>query len=121
MPGCGVDFPDDDRMRISPGDLSSIYVQSRGGLRRELGKCLRTSHTIRHQHRHSDQRRARNEMVWITERRQRFRTGQSRVIGKATSSSGAEPVAIGTLVERTTVHDAAAPAGRLQRRSVQER
>ncbi|MGB8379727.1 MAG: IS30 family transposase [Dermatophilaceae bacterium] len=64
-----VDFPDDDRMRISHEAIyQSIYVQSRGGLRRELGKCLRTGRTIRHQHRRSDERRARNEMVSITDR-----------------------------------------------------
>ena len=99
-----VDFPDDDRMRISHEAIyQSIYVQSRGGLRRELGKCLRTGRTIRHQHRHSDQRRARNEMVSITERpaevQDRAVPGhwEGDLIVGAYSRS-----AIGTLVERTT-------------------
>jgi IS30 family transposase len=99
-----VDFPDDDRMRISHEAIyQSIYVQSRGGLRRELGKCLRTGRSIRRQHRHSDQRRARNEMVSISERpaevQDRAVPGhwEGDLIVGAYSRS-----AIGTLVERTT-------------------
>ena len=99
-----VDFPDDDRMRISYEAIyQSIYVLGRGGLTRELGKCLRTGRTIRHQHRHPDQRRARNEMISISERpaevQDRAVPGHwegDLVIGAYGRS------AIGTLVERTT-------------------
>ena len=99
-----VDFPDDERMRISHEAIyQSIYVQSRGGLRRELGKCLRTGRTIRHQHRRGDQRRPRNEMISISERpaevQDRAIPGHwegDLVIGAYSRS------AIGTLVERTT-------------------
>lgn len=99
-----VDFPDDERMRISHEAIyQSIYVQSRGGLTRELGKCLRTGRTIRRQHRASDQRRARNEMISISDRpaevEDRAVPGHwegDLVIGSYSRS------AIGTLVERTT-------------------
>ena len=37
------DFPDDPEMQVSPESIyQSIYVQGRGGLRRELAKHLRT-------------------------------------------------------------------------------
>ena len=36
-----VEFPDDLEMRVSPETIyQSLYVQSRGALRRELGVCL---------------------------------------------------------------------------------
>ena len=38
-----VEFPNDPEMRVSPETIyQSIYVQSRGALRRELAVCLRT-------------------------------------------------------------------------------
>ncbi len=38
-----VEFPDDPEMRVSPETIyQSIYVQSRGALRRDLAVCLRT-------------------------------------------------------------------------------
>ena len=43
-----VDFPDDERMRIShEGIYQSLYVQGRGALRRELTVCLRTGRAVR--------------------------------------------------------------------------
>jgi IS30 family transposase len=43
-----LDFPDDERMRISHEAIyQSLYVQSRGALRRELTACLRTGRALR--------------------------------------------------------------------------
>src|SRR5512142_657785 len=44
----GVDFPDDESMRISHEAIyQSLYVQGRGALRRELTACLRTGRALR--------------------------------------------------------------------------
>ena len=43
-----LDFPDDTSMRISHEAIyQSLYVQGRGGLNRELTKCLRTGRALR--------------------------------------------------------------------------
>jgi transposase, IS30 family len=43
-----VEFPHDERMRISHETIyRSLYVQGRGGLRRELAACLRSGHARR--------------------------------------------------------------------------
>lgn len=43
-----LDFPDDESMRISHEAIyQSLYVQSRGALRRELTVCLRTGRALR--------------------------------------------------------------------------
>jgi IS30 family transposase len=43
-----LDFPDDERMRISHEAVyQSLYVQGRGALRRELTACLRTGRALR--------------------------------------------------------------------------
>ena len=43
-----LDFPDDETMRISHEAIyQSLYVQSRGALRRELTACLRTGRALR--------------------------------------------------------------------------
>jgi IS30 family transposase len=43
-----IDFPDDERMRISPEAIyQALYVQGRGALRRELSACLRTGRALR--------------------------------------------------------------------------
>jgi IS30 family transposase len=43
-----VDFPDDETMRISHEAIyQALYVQSRGGLKRELVACLRTGRALR--------------------------------------------------------------------------
>ncbi len=43
-----VDFPDDESMRISHEAIyQGLYVEGRGGLRRELTACLRTGRTLR--------------------------------------------------------------------------
>jgi IS30 family transposase len=44
----GVDFPDDESMRISSEAIyQALYVQGRGGLRRDLTACLRTGRALR--------------------------------------------------------------------------
>ena len=43
-----VDFPNDESMRISHEAIyQGLYVEGRGGLRRELSACLRTGRTLR--------------------------------------------------------------------------
>ncbi|MFC4566108.1 IS30 family transposase [Nocardiopsis mangrovi] len=66
-----IEFPDDESMRVSPETIyQAIYVQARGGLRREVAVALRTGRTRRKPHRSPDQRTARfvEEMVMISER-----------------------------------------------------
>jgi IS30 family transposase len=100
-----LDFPDDDRMRISHEAIyQSLYVQGRGGLRRELTACLRTGRALRKPRRRVDHRRMRiKDMVMISERPaevdDRAVPGHwegDLIVGKVSAS------AIGTLVERTT-------------------
>jgi IS30 family transposase len=43
-----IDFPDDESMRVSHEAIyQALYVQGRGGLRRELTACLRTGRALR--------------------------------------------------------------------------
>ena len=63
-----IDYPDDQMMRISHETIyRCLYVQGRGGLRRELVTCLRTGRALRKtggqlngadDHRHGQHRRA---------------------------------------------------------------
>ncbi|WP_169732882.1 IS30 family transposase [Haloechinothrix halophila] len=64
------DFPDDPEMWVSHETIyQSLYVQSRGGLKRELVKHLRTGRRLRKPHRVADERRGRiPDMVNISER-----------------------------------------------------
>ncbi len=103
-----VDLPDDPEMWVSHETIyQALYVQSRGGLRRELAKHLRTGRTLRkpQRHREGQQRRAPRfpGMVMISERppevADRAVPGHwegDLIMGKDNAS------AIGTLVERTT-------------------
>ncbi|MDN3360190.1 IS30 family transposase [Actinomadura sp. DC4] len=66
-----IEFPDDGSMRVSPETIyQAIYVQARGGLRREVALALRTGRTRRKPHRSPQQRTSRfaDEMVMISER-----------------------------------------------------
>jgi IS30 family transposase len=66
-----IEFPDDKGMRVSPETVyQAIYVQARGGLRREVAVALRTGRTRRKPHARPDQRTPRfvDEMVMISER-----------------------------------------------------
>jgi transposase, IS30 family len=98
-------FPDDREMWVSTETIyQSLYVQSRGALRRELTKCLRTGRSLRKPGRTAGQRKNRiPDMVNIAERPaeadDRAVPGHwegDLLIGKRNAT------AIGTLVERTT-------------------
>lgn len=100
-----VDFGDDDGMRVSHETIyKSLYVQGRGGLKRELVKHLRTGRSVRKARRKSDERRGRiTDMVPISARpaevADRAAPGHFEgdlIIGARCAS------AIGTIVERTT-------------------
>ncbi|SDS45323.1 MULTISPECIES: IS30 family transposase [Brevibacterium] len=100
------DFPEDPEMRVSHETIyQSLYVQGRGGLKRELATHLRTGRSLRKPHRTSEERRGRiPNMVNIS---QRPKSVEDRavpgdwegdlIIGTVESGS-----AIGTLVERAT-------------------
>jgi IS30 family transposase len=99
------DFPDQPEMRVSTETIyQSLYVQTRGALKRDLVKHLRTGRAVRKPRRQADQRRGRiPDMVNISERPQaaadRAVPGHwegDLIIGKDSAS------AIGTLVERKT-------------------
>jgi transposase, IS30 family len=100
-----VQFPDDPEMWVSTETIyQSLYVQSRGALRRELARCLRTGRALRRPCRRAGQRKNRiPDMINIAERPpeadDRAVPGHwegDLIIGKNNAT------AIGTLVERTT-------------------
>ncbi len=99
------DHPDDGEMRVSYETIyQALYVQGRGGLRRELTACLRTGRALRRPSRQPAARRTRiTDMVMISERpaevADRAVPGHwegDLILGSANGS------AIGTLVERST-------------------
>jgi IS30 family transposase len=103
------DFPDRPEMQVSHETIyQELYVQSRGELRRELTRCLRTGRALRRPHRLPDRRRRRTPIpaeIMISARpaeaADRAVPGHwegDLIIGKDGES------AIGTLVERTTRH-----------------
>ena len=65
-----VEFPDDPEMQVSPETIyQSLYVQSRGALRRDLAVCLRTGRALRRPSRKVGQRKNRiPNMINISER-----------------------------------------------------
>ena len=99
------EFPDDPEMWVCTETIyQSLYVQSRGALRRELTRCLRTGRALRHPGRQPGQRKNRiPDMVNISERpaevKDRAVPGHwegDLIIGKRNLT------AIGTLVERSS-------------------
>ena len=99
------DFPDDPEMQVSHETIyQSLYVLSRGGLKRELVKKLRTGRTLRKSKNSTETRRGRiKDMTLIAERppeaADRAVHGHwegDLIIGKDHKS------AIGTVVERKT-------------------
>jgi IS30 family transposase len=113
-----VDHPDEAEMRVCPETIyQALYLQARGGLRREIAAALRTGRTRRKPHRDPAARTPRftDPMVMISDR-------PAEVADRAVPGHwegdliiGADGAsAIGTLVERATryvllVH---LPAGR---------
>ncbi|MEQ4210474.1 IS30 family transposase [Actinopolymorpha sp. B9G3] len=65
-----AEYPNDPEMWVSTETIyQSLYVQSRGALRRELTRCLRTGRALRHPGRKAGQRKNRIQgMVNISER-----------------------------------------------------
>jgi len=99
------DFPDDLEMRVSHETIyTSLFVQGRGSLRKELTRCLRSGRAIRRPHGHVPTNKGKlGKMILISERpaevEDRAVPGHwegDLIMGSACKS------AIGTLVERST-------------------
>ena len=99
------DFPDDEEMWVSHETIyTSLFVQGRGSLRKELTKCLRSGRAIRRPHGTMPTNKGKlGEMILISERpaevEDRAVPGHwegDLIMGSACKS------AIGTLVERST-------------------
>jgi transposase, IS30 family len=96
-------YPSDPVMRVSHETIYlSLFVQSRGALRRELQRCLRTGRAMRIREPSASPRAEAScatSCISASDRPRRP-TGQCPAIGKATWSSAARPSAVGTLLER---------------------
>ncbi len=100
------EFPDQEGMWVSTETIyQSLYVQSRGALRRDLVKCLRTGRALRQPNRQGAQRKNRvlPDMINVSQRpaeaKDRAVPGHwegDLIIGRGNAS------AVGTLVERTS-------------------
>jgi len=101
-----VDFPDDERMRIShEGIYQSLYVQGRGALRRELTVCLRTGRAVRKPRRRADARHTRQIPAELMISQRPAEIDDRAVPGHWEGdliTGAANKSAIGTLVERST-------------------
>jgi IS30 family transposase len=65
------DFPDDQEMRVTHETIyQALYLQGRGGLRRELATALRTGRARRKPHNNGEERRPRfvDPMIMISDR-----------------------------------------------------
>jgi IS30 family transposase len=99
------EYPDDASMRISPEAIyQALYVVGRGGLRRELTKCLRTGRALRKPRRRVDARRTRiKDMIMIADRPAEVEDRAVPGDWEGDLITGAEnKTAIGTIVDRMT-------------------
>ena len=100
------EFPDEPLMRVSHETIyQALYIQARGGLKREVKEALRTGRTRRKKHKNPAERtsRFRDPMINISERP--AEVGDRAVPGhwEGDLITGAHnQSAIATLVERTT-------------------
>jgi IS30 family transposase len=101
-----IDFPDEPEMWVSTETIyQSLYVQARGGLKRELTAYLRTGRSMRKPRRAEGARRGRiPNMVMISERPPEVedRAVPGHWEGDLILGSQASKSAVGTLVERAT-------------------
>lgn len=101
-----IDFPDQPEMWVSAETIyQSLYVQARGGLKRELTAFLRTGRSMRKPRRRDGERRGRIPgMVMISERPPEVedRAVPGNWEGDLILGSVASGSSVGTLVERTT-------------------
>ena len=101
-----TDFPSQPEMWVSAETIyQSLYVQARGGLKRELTAFLRTGRSMRKPRRREDERRGRIPgMVLISQRPPEVedRAVPGHWEGDLILGSTASGSAVGTLVERAT-------------------
>ncbi len=100
-----VDFPDDPTMRVSHETIYlTLFVQARGGMRRELARALRTGRAMRHP-RGKRLPQGRGQLVDTVHISERPAEAEDRTVPGHWEGDlvfGARPSAVATLVERQT-------------------
>ena len=100
-----IDYPDDTSMRISHEAIyQALYVQSRGGLTRDLVACLRTGRSLRVPRSRARRRPGGHVTSDVTIDKRPDEVTDRMVAGhwEGDLIIGTDHSAIGTLVERTT-------------------